>query len=433
MQFNKKNIIFISLITLSLKSFSSEFYISHLLSNPSFKPGACGHIYLSAQGKQKIILLKNYQYYKHEQKELMKLFPLTSNDLFTTNYKLAQIVKMTMENDGFTIGEIIKIKSKTDAGGQTVATTDFYVPIISPPENSDFRKIFDRLKETNPNLKFYYIVDAAGRANGAYSDYRTTIFLNPDHIYLDHGDITNTPLHEITHSHRYKLIEQGQTSLLNASISSSGTTAVTSVPGYTNYMNFQELATFTKDYHQLKTGKVQNINVLSGEVDPLSRKITLEEVVQLKKTRAVTISRNIQKIILNQQEILDTVPNLINKKQALTNSEANSVSLQTLNHELDKIFVLQTDPLSNNNWMIKFPYSDNGQTIGEFQVWLPDLRLRNDALANNQASDLTSLSVNKMQASELTVEELQQVLSLVQNQLRSIKKEAIDYEHSLLD
>lgn len=435
MQSIKSKLLFLSLLALPVQSYSSESYISHLLANPQFKAGACGHIYLSPQAKRKLAFLKAYQQYKGQQKELMRLFPLTANDLDIANLKLANVVKKTLENDGFQIGDIAKVKSQTEAGGQTVTSYDFYVPIVSPPEGSDFRKIFDRLKVTNPQLKFYYIVDAAGRANGAYSDYRTTIYLNPDHIYLDKGDITNTPLHEITHSHRYKLIEQGQSSLLNASIKSAGDTPVTSVPGYTNYMNFQELATFTKDYHLLKTGRVQNVNVLSGEVDPFSRKITLEEVTQLKKTRATTIARNIQQIILSQQEAWDTFPKLLTKKIRFESDkvEGGSTSYKTLISELDQLFTLQSDPFSANYWMIKFPYSNNGQNTGELQIWLPELKLTNSPQAETSSSGFTSLTTFKLRPSQLPNSDLQQVYELVHRQLNLIKKEAMDYEQSLTD
>lgn len=434
MQFTQYKLLVLSILSLSIPSYSGEQYLSHLLANPQFKAGACGHIYLSPTAKRKLVLLKAYQQYKGQQKELMKLFPLTAEELDKTNLYLANIVKKTLENDGFQIGKIIKLKSQTDIGGQTVTSYDFYVPIDSPPEGSKFREIFDRLKITNPKLKFYYIVDAAGRSNGAYSDYRTTIYLNPDHIYLDNGDVTNTPLHEITHSHRYKLIEQGQSSLLNASIKSSEATPVTSVPGYTNYMNFQELATFTKDYHLLKTGRVQNVNVLSGEVDPYSKKISMEEVIQLKKTRAITIARNIQQIVLNQQEAWDRFPNLLKKKRDLENIEKNnnSVSQKTLSSEMDQLFTLQTDPFSENYWMIKFPYGINGQNIGEFQIWLPDLKINTPTSESNYGG-FSSLTSYKLKASQLSDADLQQVYNLVHKQLNLIKKEAMDYEHGLTD
>lgn len=433
MQFTKYKFLILSILSLSIKSYSGEQYLSHLLSNSQFKAGACGHIYLSPTAKRKLLLLNAYQQHKGQQKELMKLFPLTAEELDKTNLYIANIVKKTLENDGFQIGNLIKVKSQTEIGGQTVTSYDFYVPIVSPPEGSNFRNIFDRLKIKNPKLKFYYIVDSAGKSNGAYSDYRTTIYLNPDHIYLDNGAMTNTPLHEITHSHRYKLIEQGQSSLLNASIKSSEATPVTSVPGYTNYMNFQELATFTKDYHLLKTGKVANVNVLSGEVDPYSKKISMNEVIQLKKTRAITIARNIQQIVLNQQESWDRLPNLLKKKNDLEINEENSNPVQKiLNSEMDQLFTLQTDPFSENYWMIKFPYGINGKNIGEFQIWLPELKIKSPEM-DSSLGGFSTVTSYKLKPSQLSNTDLQQVYNLVHQQLNLIKKEAMDYEHKLTD
>jgi hypothetical protein len=427
----KSNFIILNILMLLAPLFSNaaENYLSHLLTKSSYKLKGCGLHYLNQKNRYKITFLNYYQLLRTQQKKLTQLFPLTLNEMEELNLKIATVVSKTLINDGFKVGTILKIKSTAEVSGQKVSTLDFYVPILEAPANSKMDKVLKRLQKTNPNLKFHYIVDSMGRANGAYSDYRSVIYLNPDHIYLDHGDFTNTFLHEITHSHRYKLAEQGQTSLLNASISSTDNQAVTSVPGYTTYMSFQELATFTKDYHQLKK-QVPNINVISSEVTTGAKQLTTADVVEMKRTRAITIARNIQQIVLSQQEYFQTIYNSLITNNPLTKFTVNSIEYKNAKANLNQLFTLQSDPLSANHWMVKFPYHINGTRVGDFQMWIPEFKLSSEKVADPDTNSFGLIS-QKIYPSELSKEDLQNLMNHIKTQLKQIKQEATSYEDSL--
>ena len=126
----------------------------------------------------------------------------------------------------------------------------------------------------------------------------------------------------------------------------------------------------------------------------------------MKRTRAITIARNIQQIILSQQEYFQTAYNSLITNNPLDKLAINSIEYKNAKSKLNQFFILQSDPLSANHWMVKFPYHINGTRVGNFQIWIPEFKLSTEKVTDPDTNSFGLVS-QKILPSELAKEDLQ--------------------------
>jgi hypothetical protein len=177
------------------------------------------------------------------------------------NHRLAEKAREVFMAKGFKVGEVLK-----DAGNNP----NFYFSLEGGPEGSRLGHV---IGEASEHFKIGYRIQVGGLHYGGYDDPAKLVRLSPKFLELPETGMFNTILHETRHAYFWHLGAMGTRSPLNIDVVALAKADLTGVPLYENYFHFQELETFFRDFHQVRSGVTTNY-LLEG--------MTPGQVVELK-------------------------------------------------------------------------------------------------------------------------------------------------------
>jgi hypothetical protein len=169
----------------------------------------------------------------------------------------------------------------------------FFFEIKKMPPGTLADKLFQQLKTRGVRLRI------GGMSNYGVMHYdASTLWLSPYHAFLGHDILSATAVHESIHFVIDDNISHGIASPFDGQIQGRNPDdglAVTSVPLYTQFFNFQELATHSNDVRMIASG-FPSMEVIAGE--------KTEDVLAEKRKNLALMAREIVTVTAKIKDML---------------------------------------------------------------------------------------------------------------------------------